>query len=119
MNTSRDEQTKRATAELGAWVAAGGQEGSAPAGPAAAYALMFIGRHVAERGYAPSFRQIQSACGLSSLCLVHRAVNHLRTHHYIEREHGVARSLVLTRKAKDALRPILRAKVPGSASPAS
>ena len=58
--------------------------------------LRYIEEFVAERCYAPSFRDIQAGCGLSSLSVVTWHVGKLERRGKIKREPGIARSITLT-----------------------
>ena len=58
--------------------------------------LRYIEEHLAERNYAPSFRDIQAGCGLSSLSVVTWNVGKLERRGVIKREPGIARSITLT-----------------------
>ena len=61
--------------------------------------LRYIQEHWAERHYAPSFRDIQVGCGLSSLSVVTWNVGKLERRGVIKREPGIARSSTLTGRA--------------------
>ena len=57
--------------------------------------LRYITEHWAERHYAPSFRDIQAGCGLSSLSVVTWHVGKLERRGKIHRTPGIARSITL------------------------
>ena len=59
--------------------------------------LRYVKEFWTEHGYAPSFRDIQAGCGLSSLSVVTWNVEKLERRGVIEREPGIARSITLRR----------------------
>ena len=58
--------------------------------------LRYVKEFWTEHGYAPSFRDIQAGCGLSSLSVVTWNVGKLERRGVIKRVPGIARSITLT-----------------------
>jgi repressor LexA len=61
----------------------------------AAAVLEFLIQYRADRGVAPTYREIAQACGISSTSVVRYYLDYLERHQYIRRLEGVARGIVL------------------------
>jgi repressor LexA len=53
----------------------------------------FIAEFVENNGYSPSFEEIGTAMGLSSLATVHKHINNLETKKYLRRDYNRSRSI--------------------------
>jgi repressor LexA len=58
----------------------------------------FIFDFIIERGYAPTFRQIGQACGVSSTSLISLYLGQLERAGVITREPGISRSILLVQQ---------------------
>lgn len=63
--------------------------------------LQFICQYKADRGYAPSVREIGEAVGLKSTSSIHRQLDVLETRGLLRRNPGVSRAIVLTEGDED------------------
>jgi repressor LexA len=64
--------------------------------------ITFINRFLSERGYPPSIRDIQAACGISSTSVVDYNLNILESKGHIRRHAEVSRGIKLLTKRSDA-----------------
>src|SRR5260370_41785096 len=55
--------------------------------------LDYIGKHIEEKGYAPSFEEIARQFGFQSLATVHEHLTHLERKGYIRRTHNESRAI--------------------------
>src|SRR5437762_12673479 len=55
--------------------------------------LDFIGKHIEEKGYAPSFEEIARQFGFRSLATVHEHLTNLERKGYIRRAHNESRGI--------------------------
>ena len=55
--------------------------------------LDYIGKHIAEKGYAPSFEEIARQFGFQSLATVHEHLTNLERKGYIRRTHNESRAI--------------------------
>src|SRR5438094_10462757 len=55
--------------------------------------LDFIGKHIEEKGYAPSFEEIARQFGFQSLATVHEHLTNLERKGYIRRSHNESRAI--------------------------
>jgi repressor LexA len=64
--------------------------------------ISFINRFVSDKGYPPSIRDIQSACGISSTSVVDYNLNILESKGHIRRHAEVSRGIKLLTKSPDS-----------------
>jgi repressor LexA len=64
--------------------------------------ISFINRFVSDKGYPPSIRDIQSACGISSTSVVDYNLNILESKGHIRRHAEVSRGIKLLTKSADS-----------------
>ena len=55
--------------------------------------LDYIGKHIEEKGYAPSFEEIARQFGFQSLATVHEHLTNLERKGYIRRTHNESRAI--------------------------
>lgn len=67
--------------------------------------LLFINRHLAERGIAPSFDEMRAGIGMQSKSGIHRLLAGLQRRGFIRRLHNRARAIEVLRTMPEAATP--------------